>query len=66
MISPSREITNIPISFSLLYEKEYKNLFLFLTLQKNREKSVKRRAYTEIKSSTVMGMKEVRYPLLEN
>lgn len=49
MLTSSRELTNIPISFSLLYEKEYKNLYLFLNLKKNKDKLGKRRAFTEIK-----------------
>jgi len=44
----SRELTNIPISFSVLYEKEYHNLCLFLKLKKNKDKNVKRRAFTDV------------------
>jgi hypothetical protein len=50
MYSSSRELTNIPISFSILHEKEYNNLCLFLSLKKNKDKNGKRRAFTEIKS----------------
>jgi hypothetical protein len=49
MLTSSRELTNIPISFSVLYEKEYNNLCLFLSLKKNKDKLGKRRAFTEVK-----------------
>lgn len=49
MLTSSRELKNIPISLSILYEKEYNNLCLFLTLKKNKDKSGKRRAFTEVK-----------------
>jgi len=49
MLTSSRELTNIPVSLSILYEKEYNNLCLFLSLKKNKHKSGKRRAFTEVK-----------------
>jgi hypothetical protein len=48
MSTSSRELTNIPISVSLLYEKEYKNLCIFLSLKKNKDKLRKRRAFTDV------------------
>ena len=38
LLASSRELTNIPISLSVLYEKEYNNLCLFLNLKKNKDK----------------------------
>ena len=54
MSTSSRELTNIPISVSLLYEKEYKNLCIFLSLKKNKDKLRKRRAFTEVKYNSYL------------
>lgn len=64
LLASSRELTNIPISLSVLYEKEYNNLCLFLNLKKNKDKNGKRRAFTDVnnylKVSNFKIIKEVR------
>ena len=43
----STEITNIPISISILHEREYNNLSLIYKLYNKSDKTNKRRAFSE-------------------
>jgi hypothetical protein len=60
MLSSSKEIKNIPISFSILHEQEYNNLYYILRSVKNKKN--RRRAFSE--KSTEMNGHNINEPFI--
>lgn len=59
MQTSSKELMNIPISISFLYEQEYKNICLAYKIIGNSNKS-SRRAFSESKRDKVIDSKKIK------
>lgn len=62
MLSSSKELKNVPISFSILHEQEYNNLYLIFKSKKGKAK--KRRAFSE-KSDTKFSSQYIQFKFFD-